>query len=210
MLRQNDYPARIVILLALNATQGSELVASFASRRISLSMRQPFSSCLPLQGSLCSPAESLRTLRLCVRFFFPLPLADFLFHLTGLPPVTSLPKASAKGHVSSVVRGSSPVTRHESPVTNSFICHRSEETPCKSFPCHTSKTPLPQVLCLPHIQDPPGAPAPAPHRHPKPHPESSSRVAGEGAALSFVFRVSYFVFRISYFSLLLSLGASHV
>jgi len=25
MLRQNDYPARIVILLALNATQGSEL-----------------------------------------------------------------------------------------------------------------------------------------------------------------------------------------
>ena len=154
-------------------------------------MRQPFSSCLPLQGSVCSPVESLRTLRLCVRFFFPLPLADFLFHLTGLPPVTSLPKASAKGHVSSVVRGSSPVTRHESPVTNSFICHRSEETPCKSFPCHTSKKPLPQVLCLPHIQaPPPGAPAPAPRRHPEPQ-------ARELLCLSyFEFRISYFAFRI--------------
>jgi len=190
MLRQNDYPARIVILLALNATHGSELVASFASRRISLSMRQPFSSCLPLQGSLCSPAESLRTLRLCVRFFFPLPLADFLFHLTGLPPVTSLPKASAKGHVSSVVRGSSPVTRHESPVTNSFICHTSEETTHKSFPCHTSKNPLPQVLCLPHIQDPPG-----PLRPPRNVIPSRRR----GICLSFVFRISYFAFGISHF-----------
>ena len=176
MRRQLGYPARIVILSELREPKDL------------FSMRQPFSSCPPLQGSLSSPAESLRTLRLCVRFFFPLPLADFLFHLTGLPPVTSLPKASAKGHVSSVVRGSSPVTRHESPVTNSFICHTSEETTHKSFPCHTSKNPLPQVLCLPHIQAPP--------RGPCARPAPSSRAAGEGAALSFVFRVSYFEFRL--------------
>jgi len=147
-------------------------------------MCQRPSSCPPFRGSLCSPAESLRTLPLCVRSFFPLPLADFLFHLTGFPLVTSLPKASAKGHASSVVRGSSPVTRHESLVTNSFICHTSEETAHKSFACHTSKNPLPQVLCLPHIQDPPrGPPGPAPRRHARP----SSRAAGEGSALSFAF-----------------------
>ena len=156
-------------------------------------MCQRPSSCPPFRGSLCSPAESLRTLPLCVRSFFPLPLADFLFHLTGFPLVTSLPKASAKGHASSVVRGSSPVTRHESLVTNSFICHTSEETAHKSFACHTSKNPLPQVLCLPHIQDPPpGAPwaRPAPSCEaviPSRHPEPSSRAAGEGSALSFAF-----------------------
>ena len=168
MRRQLGYPARIVILSELREPKDL------------FSMRQPFSSCPPLQGSLSSPAESLRTLPLCVRFFFPLPLADFLF---GLPPVTRLPKASAKGHASSVVRGSSPVTRHESPVTNSFICHRSEETPCKSFPCHTSKNPLPQVLCLPHIQDPPG-----PLRPPRNVIPSRRR----GICLSFVFRISSF------------------
>ncbi len=37
-----------------------------------------------------------------------------------------------------------------------FVCHRSEETPAKSNACHTSENPLPQVLCLPHLQDPPG------------------------------------------------------
>ena len=188
MRRQLGYPARIVILSELREPKDL------------FSMCQRPSSCPPFRGSLCSPAESLRTLPLCVRSFFPLPLADFLFHLTGLPPVTSLPKASAKGHASSVVRGSSPVTRHESPVTNSFICHRSEETPCKSFPCHTSKNPLPQVLCLPHIQAPP----PGPLRPPR--AVIPSRRRGSCS----VFRISSFVFRVSSFSLLLSLGASNV
>ena len=146
-------------------------------------MCQRPSSCPPFRGSLCSPAESLRTLPLCVRSFFPLPLADFLFHLTGFPLVTSLPKASAKGHASSVVRGSSPVTRHESLVTNSFICHTSEETAHKSFACHTSKNPLPQVLCLPHIQDPPpGAP------WARPAPSCEAVIPSRRRGICFVFR----------------------
>src|SRR5260370_42463680 len=40
---------------------------------------------------------------------------------------------------------------------NSFPCRTSEELPANSNHCHTSKNPFPQVLCLPHIQDPPGA-----------------------------------------------------
>ncbi len=49
-------------------------------------------------------------------------------------------------------------TSHESQVTvsKSFGCHRSEKMPAKSNHCHTSENPLPQVLCLPHLQDPPG------------------------------------------------------
>src|SRR5213080_4755907 len=185
MRRQIGYPARIVILSELREPKDL------------FSMCQRPSSCPPFRGSLCSPAESLRTLPLCVRSFFPLPLADFLFHLTGFPLVTSLPKASAKGHASSVVRGSSPVTRHESLVTNSFICHTSEETAHKSFACHTSKNPLPQVLCLPHIQDPPrGPPGPAPRRHARPssravipsrHPEPQARDLLCLSLLSFAF-----------------------
>ena len=37
-----------------------------------------------------------------------------------------------------------------------FSCHTSEKSPTKSNHCHTSEKPLPQVLCLPHIQEPPG------------------------------------------------------
>jgi hypothetical protein len=52
-------------------------------------MRQRSSSCPSLRDSLCSPAESLRTLRLCVRFFFPLPLADFHFPFSiSISPVS--------------------------------------------------------------------------------------------------------------------------
>ena len=40
-------------------------------------------------------------------------------------------------------------------IAKSCVCHRSAKSPPKSFPCHTSKNALPQVLCLPHIQDPP-------------------------------------------------------
>src|SRR5689334_905380 len=42
------------------------------------------------------------------------------------------------------------------PVTKFFICHTSAESAAKSFPCHTSKNPLPQPLCLPHLRHPPG------------------------------------------------------
>src|SRR6266567_9260717 len=45
---------------------------------------------------------------------------------------------------------------------NSFPCHTSEESPANSNHCHTPKNPFPQVLCLPHIQDPPGCPLPFP------------------------------------------------
>ena len=38
--------------------------------------------------------------------------------------------------------------------SKSFICHRSKELPANSFACHTSKTGLPQVLCLPHFRPP--------------------------------------------------------
>jgi hypothetical protein len=39
---------------------------------------------------------------------------------------------------------------------NSFPCHTSEKSPANSNHCHTSENPLLQVLCLPHIQEPPG------------------------------------------------------
>src|SRR5229473_4380279 len=38
---------------------------------------------------------------------------------------------------------------------NSFICHTCEKTPANSNHCHRSKITLPQVLCLPHVQDTP-------------------------------------------------------
>jgi hypothetical protein len=37
---------------------------------------------------------------------------------------------------------------------NSFPCHTSEKPTRKPFSCHTSKSALPQVLCLPHIRPP--------------------------------------------------------
>src|SRR5205823_54603 len=40
---------------------------------------------------------------------------------------------------------------------NPFICHTSAKSARKSNHCHTSKKLLPQLLCLPHIRDPPGA-----------------------------------------------------
>jgi len=43
-----------------------------------------------------------------------------------------------------------------SALPNSFPCHTSEKLPPKSNHCHTSENPLPQVLSLPHLQDPPG------------------------------------------------------
>src|SRR5260370_15454195 len=47
-----------------------------------------------------------------------------------------------------------PTFQRSSPI--SFPCHTSEESPANSNHCHTSKNPFPQVLCFPHIQDPPG------------------------------------------------------
>jgi hypothetical protein len=45
---------------------------------------------------------------------------------------------------------------------NFFPCHTSEKSPAKSNHCHRSQNPLPQVLCLPHIQDPPRGVPPGP------------------------------------------------
>ena len=50
----------------------------------------------------------------------------------------------------------SPVTTHESPVTNSFICLRSKQSPTNPNHCHISESALPQAFCLPHIRDPGG------------------------------------------------------
>src|SRR6266849_1201764 len=42
------------------------------------------------------------------------------------------------------------------PLTKSFPCHTCRKSPAKSNHCHTSKMPLPQALCLPHIRAPRG------------------------------------------------------
>lgn len=42
-------------------------------------------------------------------------------------------------------------------IAKCFVCHTSAKSPAKSNHCHTSKSAISQVLCLPHIQDPPGA-----------------------------------------------------
>src|SRR5438270_533113 len=44
---------------------------------------------------------------------------------------------------------------------NPFTCHTSGKSARKSNHCHTSKKLLPQLLCLPHIRDPPGGLSPS-------------------------------------------------
>jgi hypothetical protein len=81
-----------------------------------------------------------------------------------LSRLTSLPRASAKGHESPATKRASD--KDASPEraqrvegsrssAKSCICHRSEKSPAKSFRCHTSKNALPQTLCLPHLRPPP-------------------------------------------------------
>ena len=99
--------------------------------------------------------------------------------LTCLPQAA---KGASRGATSLSVRGAcslrreSPVTNHQSlsehpirmrvlserseskdldPALTLFICHTSKKSPANSFVCHTSKNTLPQVLCLPHLRDPP-------------------------------------------------------
>ncbi len=166
MLRQMDYPARIVILLALRQLKG----ASFASRRISLSMRQRSSSCPPLHGSVCSHS--------------------------ALQPANRASHKDASPEGALRTEGSLfPMFKRSSP--KSCLCHRFEETTHKSFPCHTSKNPLPQVQSLPHLRPLPlphlfaCPPWRATHASPPPGPRRrstvSSRGPAEGSALSFAF-----------------------
>lgn len=42
-----------------------------------------------------------------------------------------------------------------SAAAKSFICHTSARFVAKSNHCHTSKNPLPQLFCLPHLRPPP-------------------------------------------------------
>ena len=59
-----------------------------------------------------------------------------------------------ESHQLPAILGGSSVPRHQSPVTNSFICRTSAKAPTNSFICHTSKIALPQVQSLPHLQTP--------------------------------------------------------
>ena len=64
-------------------------------------------------------------------------------------PLVQSPEGSLKGQTV-LTRPNLP------PLAKSCVCHRSGKSPAKSNHCHTSKNPLLQVLCLPHLGDPPG------------------------------------------------------
>lgn len=49
-----------------------------------------------------------------------------------------------------------PLRRQGVPASaKSFICHTSAKCASKSNHCHTSRNPLPQLFCLPHLRPPP-------------------------------------------------------
>ena len=81
------------------------------------------------------------------------------FPFSGLPsrrlhPTNLLPTGVIITSSQTFKRANVQTFQRSSP--KSFVCHTSEETLAKSNACHTSENSLPQVLCLPHLQDPRG------------------------------------------------------
>src|SRR5713226_4987239 len=121
---------------------------------------------LPLSNSQqltnCSPAfppQSGDSTRSKDAFLFVSRIAGHGARITGrlLPrPIPNVQRANALHFASLLPYLVSSLLRFFVVPPISFPCHTSEKSAHKSKYCHTSENPLPQVLCLPHIQDPPG------------------------------------------------------
>ena len=122
--------------------------------KLPLSNSQQLTNCSP-----ASPPQSGDSTRSKDAFLFFSRIAGHGARLTGrlLPrPIPNVQRANALHFASLLPCLLSSLLRYFAVPPNSFPCHRSEKSPANSKYCHTSENPLPQVLCLPHIQDPPG------------------------------------------------------
>lgn len=165
-----------IVILSESASEGSLFP-----------MCQRCSSCPALPGSLC-PDAALSLLNPSFRTNFYFPFSIFRNSFACHTSAKSAAKRASDKDASPACPEHSRRERAQrvegsQPSVKSCVCHRSEKSAAKFFPCHTSKNALPQVLYLPHIQDPPRGTR---HRA-QCHPEPKAR----DLLSSFAFRFSF-------------------